>query len=238
MDKQAIKALLLNLGADVCGIASAEGFKDAPPGFHPRDIFSGCRSAVVFAIALPSVLYDADTRIVYNHANHLSLSEIDRITLAACRKLEAEGFKCMPVPCDSPYEHWEPERLHGRGILSMRHAAVLAGIGSMGKNTLVMNRMYGNRLNIGAFLTDIFLESDPKAEQLCLESCRRCLAACPQKALDGVTVRQDLCRPYTYATNARGYSVCNCNRCRTACPFARGNISEAKRNAAQAEAVV
>ncbi len=227
MDKQAIKHLLLSLGADVCGIASVDDFQDAPQGFHPRDIFDACRSVAVFAIAIPSTLYGADTRIVYNHANNGSLAEIDRIAFAACRKLEAQGITCVPVPCDGPYEHWEPERLHGRGVLSMRHAAVLAGIGSMGKNTLVMNRRFGNRLNIGAFLTDLSLESDPRAEELCIANCRRCLDACPQNALDGVTVRQDLCRPHTYGVNGRGFSVCNCNRCRTVCPFAKGTVSTA-----------
>ena len=221
MEKR-IKEILLSLGADMCGIAAVEAFADAPAGFHPRDIFDACKSVVVFALALPRSLYQCGTRIVYNHANNTSLAEIDRITLKACIQIEALGALCVPVPCDSPYEHWEPERLHGRGILSMRHAAQLSGIGCMGKNTLVMNRTLGNRMNLGALLTDLAIESDPAAEDICIPGCRKCLDACPQKALDGVTVRQDLCRPYAYGTNSRGFSVCNCNRCRTVCPMGLG----------------
>ena len=220
--KSRIKEIMMDLGASACGIASADAFEGAPKGFHPRDIFAACESVVVFALALPRTLYAADTRIVYNHFNTVTLAEIDSITLAACNQIEALGAKCMPVPCDGPYEHWEPERLHGQGILSMRHAAVSAGIGCMGKNTLVMNRTLGNRMNLGALLTDLKLASDPAAENICIPGCRKCLDACPQQALDGVAVRQDLCRPYTYGTNARGFSVCNCNRCRTVCPRALG----------------
>ncbi len=220
--KNRIKEIIMSLGADACGIASADAFCDAPKGFHPRDIFAACESVVVFALALPRALYEGDTRIVYNHFNNTALKEIDRITLAACKQIEALPAKCMPVPCDGPYDHWEPERLHGQGTLSMRHAAQLSGIGCMGKNTLVMNRALGNRMNLGALLTDLTLESDPAAENICIPGCRKCLDVCPQKALDGVTTRQDLCRPYTYGTNARGFSVCNCNRCRTVCPRAMG----------------
>jgi epoxyqueuosine reductase QueG len=220
--KDRVKEILMDLGADICGIAAADSFRDAPKGFHPRDIFAGCKSVAVFALALPRTLYEGDTRIVYNHFNELNAVEIDSITLKACKKIEALGAKCMPVPCDGPYDHWEPERLRGQGILSMKHAAVLAGIGCMGKNTLLMNRRFGNRMNLGALLTDIEMESDPPAENICIPGCSKCMDACPVKALDGITARQDLCRPHTYGVNERGFSVCNCNRCRTVCPRALG----------------
>lgn len=220
--KERIKEILARLGADACGIASVDAFREAPKGFHPLDIFPSCKSVVVFALALPRALYTVDTKIVYHHANNTSLLEIDRITLLACKQLEELGAACMPIPCDSPYEHWEAGRLYGQGTLSLRHAAVLAGIGCMGKNTLVMNRRFGNRMNFGALLTDLSLPSDPPAEDICIPGCKKCMEACPQKALDGITVRQDLCRPYTYGTNARGFGICNCNRCRTACPRSMG----------------
>jgi epoxyqueuosine reductase len=221
MEKR-IKEILLNLGADLCGIAMANAFDGAPKGFHPRDIFSECRSVVAFALTLPKALYQADTRIVYNHGNNTVLSEIDRIALVACKQIDKLGARCMPIPCDSPYDYWEPENLRGQGILSMRHAALLAGIGCMGKNTLIMNKTFGNRMNLGALLTDLELAGDPPAENICIPGCRKCLDACPQKALDGISVRQDLCRPYTYGVNQRGYSVVNCNRCRVVCPHAYG----------------
>jgi epoxyqueuosine reductase len=58
---------------------------------------------------------------------------------------------------------------------------------------------------------------------LCIDSCRLCLDNCPQKALDGQTVNQKLCREYTYGNNKRGFSVCNCNKCRLVCPRSMGD---------------
>jgi epoxyqueuosine reductase QueG len=107
------------------------------------------------------------------------------------------------------------------GILSMRHAAWLAGIGILGKNTLIIDPKFGNMIHIGAILLDVELEGDPMiedAEKLCPEKCRICLDSCPTKALNGMTVNQLLCRPLSQFKTAKGYALENCNICRKSCP--------------------
>jgi epoxyqueuosine reductase QueG len=69
--------------------------------------------------------------------------ETDRIGYGLSTKLLDYGVETVPIPCDSPYEHWEPERTHGCGILSMRHAGQLAGLGVLGNNTLLVNENTG-----------------------------------------------------------------------------------------------
>ncbi|WP_010235065.1 hypothetical protein [Clostridium arbusti] len=76
----------------------------------------------------------------------------------------------------------------------MKHAAVLAGLGRIGKNTLLINKTYGNMLMLGGVLTNLNLNSDLLAEELCLKECRLCIESCPQKALDGTTINLNLCR--------------------------------------------
>lgn len=220
--EEEIKRILLELGADICGIAGAEKFEGAPEGYRPTDLYPDCKSVVVFGQHLPKGLTHVSPRILYNHTNNQSLAELDRICLKACNAIESLGGIAVPVPSDSPYEYWDKERLEGRGLLSMKHAAWLAGLGTFGKNTLLINKKYGNMINIGALLTNLELKSDPPAEKLCREGCRICLNACPTKALDGTTVSQKRCREFTYSTNDRGFDVCNCNRCRILCPFALG----------------
>ena len=128
----------------------------------------------------------------------------------------------VPVPSDDPYEYWNQDKLEGRGLISMKHAAVLAGIGTMGKNTLLLNENLGNMLALGVILTDLDLESDPLAESICIDGCDLCLQSCPSKALDGSSADQMKCRPNTYGKNTRGFAVVNCNRCRTVCPMRFG----------------
>ena len=216
--EEQIKRIILDRGADLCGIASIDRFADTPVGFHPSDIYKECKSIIVFAKRLPKGLAYVNPRIIYNHTNNLGKNVVDIITYESAISIEQLGFVAVPLPCDSPYEYWEKDNLKGKGLLSMRHAAVLAGLGSIGKNTLLISRHYGNFLTLGAILTDLDLQSDPLSEELCLENCRLCLDNCPVKALDGKTANQKLCRPHTYTTNDRGFDVVNCNVCRTICP--------------------
>ena len=217
-NEEQIKEIILNKGADLCGIANIDRFSDTPAGFHPLDIYKECKSVIIFAKKLPRGLVFVNPRIVYKHANELSRCEVDRITYEASIAIEQLNCIAVPLPCDGPCDYWEEENLTAKGILSMRHAAVLAGLGSIGKNTLFINKHYGNFLTLGAILTNSDLRSDPLSEDLCIENCRLCLDNCPVKALDGKTVNQKLCRPHTYITNNRDISVINCNTCRTICP--------------------
>ncbi len=221
-----IKTILTGLGADLCGIAGIERFETAPSGFHPCDIYKDCKSVIVFAKRIPRGLASVNPRIIYNNMTDKTLFELDRLSYMGSIKVENLGGNAVPIPSDAPYDYWDSESLEGRGVLSMRHAAVLAGIGSMGKNTLVINRQYGNMINIGAILTDLELRSDPLVPEICIPNCRLCLDNCPPQALDGQTVNQKLCRQYTNTSNSRGFSVCNCNRCRMVCPRSSGTAPE------------
>jgi len=225
--KDKIKNIFLNLGAEVCGVANIDRFTDAPKGFHPTDVYADCKSVIVFAKTLPKGIAKVSSRIIYEHFNSIGPVELDRIAYFASIEIEKyyNGF-AVPVPADGPYDYWDKEKLEGRGTISMKHAALLAGIGTLGKNTLLMNSQYGNMLSIGAVLTDLELPSDSLAEEMCIKNCRLCLDSCPVKALDGQIANQTLCRPYAYENNARGFSIVNCNKCRVICPRAFGKIQK------------
>jgi epoxyqueuosine reductase QueG len=132
------------------------------------------------------------------------------------------GEYAVPLPSDSPCEYWDKEKLEGRGLISMKHAAVLAGLGTLGKSTLLLNDKYGNLLTLGAVLTELDLASDPLVENICIKTCNICIRDCPPQALDGQHANQAKCRLNTYGTNARGYNTVNCNKCRVACPMRFG----------------
>jgi epoxyqueuosine reductase QueG len=225
-----IKEFIINLGADVCGIANIDRFSEAPAGFHPRDIFINCKSVIVFGIALPKGLTKVKPRLIYRHFNYSTCPEIDQIAFKAAKEIEKRysGYT-VPLPSDSPYEYWNSEKMEGRGLISMKHAAMLAGLGTIGKSTLLLNEKYGNLLTLGAILTDIDLASDPLAEDICIEGCRLCIQNCPSQALDGQSANQSKCRLNTYGTNARGFDVVNCNKCRTICPMRFGKEKQQKK---------
>lgn len=217
-----IKQQVIRLGADLCGIANIDRFSDAPTGFHPRDIYPECQSVVVIAKAMPKGLTKVSPRLIYGHGNELAKERVDVCVQELAMAMETQGCIAVPLPSDDPYDVWDVETTTGKGILSMKHAAELAGLGFLGKSTILINAKYGTLLTIGAVLTDANLPSDELAPSHCMPGCTRCISACPSQALDGKSVNQTKCRKHTYGTNARGFSVVNCNMCRTVCPLAHG----------------
>lgn len=221
--KNKTKECILSLGVDVCGVANVNRFSEAPEGFHPRDIFPDCKSVIVFGIALPKGLTKVESRLIYGHFNYGTCPEVDWIALRAAKEIERLwGGYAVPLPSDGPYEYWDTDKLEGRGLISMKHAAVLAGLGTLGKSTLLLNEKHGNLLTLGAVLTELDLASDPLAESICIEACNICIKNCPSQALDGHRTNQAKCRLNTYGTNARGFNTVNCNKCRVVCPMRFG----------------
>lgn len=222
MEEQ-IRKIILDLEADVCGIGGIERFEDAPEGFAPRDIYPKCLSVITFGVALPKGLYQVEPRLIYSHFNDLVTKVVDNIAFKASKIIEdAYDCHCVPIPCDAPNEYWESDTLTARGLISMKHAAVACGMGTLGKSTLFINKEYGNRLTIGAILTDLKLSSDPLCEALCLPNCRICIDNCPVQAIGEQHVAQKQCRQNTYGKTARGFDTVDCNNCRKLCPLALG----------------
>lgn len=218
--KEQIRKIVLSYGADLCGFASTDRFDDAPFGYKPTDIYSECKSVISFAVALPQGLAKVNPRLIYGHFNNISCPETDTVAFKSAKKIE-DSFRCtaVPIPCDSPYEYWDSDKMEGRGLLSMKHLAVQAGLGSIGKNTLFMNRHFGNMVTLGAILTDLELQSDTLLESICIDQCRKCIESCPVSAIDNGSVNQKACREHTYGKSKRGFDTVDCNRCRTVCPM-------------------
>ena len=43
MNSKEVKDILRSLGADLCGIASIDMFRDAPKGYHPLNVMPTCK---------------------------------------------------------------------------------------------------------------------------------------------------------------------------------------------------
>ena len=225
-----IKKRILQYGADICGVAPVARFVDAPKGFHPCDIYPDCRSLVAFAAHFPLSTLQAKTNAPYTLVRNRMVDKLDEISFCACGELEAEGVVSIPIPSADPYEYWDAGRNHGRGILSLKHAGALAGLGVLGKNTLLMNERFGNMIWLGAILVSIDLEPDPIASyEGCISGCTLCIDSCPQHALDGITIDQMLCRERSNSYSDGGGLVLSCNICRKICPYQKGLLKKQRK---------
>lgn len=223
INAEEIKARALELGADLCGIASVERFEEAPAGTHPRDVLPDGRSVVVMAVRFPASTLSGPSQAAYTFVRNQVLRKVDDISFQLASELEERGFGAIPIPSSDPYDSWDPERRHGQGILSLKHAAVLAGLGKMGKNTLLVNDRFGNMIWLGAIVVNAPLAPDPLAGyQTCPPGCRICIESCPVQALDGTTIVQKKCRSVSGKYTEGGGMVYDCNLCRKLCPQCRG----------------
>jgi epoxyqueuosine reductase len=222
MNAKMLKGMVLNSGVDLCGIAPVERFHEAPEGFRPTDIYPSAQSVLVFAKRVPQAALLSRSPVPYTFASDVVLDEVFRITCDLSLRLQDLGITAVPIPSE-PYEYWDVKKKEGRGILSLRHAGHLAGLGILGKNTLLTHNKLGNRITLGALLLNISLKGDPVTKyRICKEDCNACIDNCPAKALDGKSVVQKLCREKSQLTTAKGYSLYVCNTCRTVCPSGEG----------------
>jgi len=109
--------------------------------------------------------------------------ELERISYRLAIFLEDNGYKALPLPSTygSGWTANPPKIAPWFAPFSHRHAAVLAGLGELGLNNLVITPEFGPRVRLCSIITTAKLQPDPLLDKsLCLgEKCGKCISACP-----------------------------------------------------------
>lgn len=217
-----VKRIAVGLGADLCGIAPADRFTEAPRGYHPRDVLPDCQSVIVLASRFLNSTLSARSTVPYTIVRNELTKRMDTMSLKLSCELESYGVAAVPTGAIEP-NNWDAATNKFRGIISLKHAAVLAGLGKIGKNTLLINDRYGNMVWLSAVLTSAVLEPDPIAEyEGCIEGCDLCMSSCPVNAFDGISMDQKRCWDYAYGPEDGGEWRIKCYLCRKICPHCTG----------------
>jgi epoxyqueuosine reductase QueG len=216
-----IKAKARELGVDLVGIADGEAMNEHRPaaaGCRPIDITELDHRRV---IVLGQHLSNGAARIIpwgdrtkfYN--DELALSMLEAASLELVYWLEEHGYPGVIVPPT----HVDPQRYGGDPtkhlppLLSLPHAAVEAGLGTLGLNQQLLTPEFGPRVVLTAVLSSVDIEPDrPREMSLCLgPKCGRCLLACPADAVRHWGRDWDACdthrSPYGFAKLVRHLSA-------------------------------
>lgn len=123
-------------------------------------------------------------------------------------------------------------------ILPLKLAAVRAGIGWQGKNSLLVTRKYGSFLALGGIVTNAVLAYS-KGQELAAGcgKCQACIEACPMGALqEPYKLNYEHCLSYLLEEEhledrtaaAMGNQILECDICQNACPWNKARLRKAQ----------
>lgn len=200
--EEQIKALLTDSGCEF-GFAKVD---DGPAGLpYAISIVVPLSDAVIDEI-------DGAPTYTYFHHYRTVNAYIDRILLQTGLLLQSRGYRYIPIAASQsvPQSQSVPrsqsmpsdgERTH-MGRYSHKKAAVLAGLGSIGKNSLFLHPVHGPRVRLGTLFTDCPLTvEEHKPLTACLD-CDLCVKACPAGAIKGVSWYAGIERSEMFDANA------------------------------------
>ena len=113
------------------------------------------------------------------HSSFIS-QQLDKVAYDLSGSLEKKGFKAYHQMASIG----GVDQRYPVGLLSLKHLATKAGIGVLGRHSLLMTPQYGPRVRLTAIVTHSKLQPDkPISRDFCKECESPCISLCPAKAL-------------------------------------------------------
>jgi epoxyqueuosine reductase QueG len=152
--------------------------------------FPAAQSVIVFGKEVPASVYRMPKKEKTN--GMLQVAEtLDNAAKRLAAILEKEQVPAKPVPLYLPVRIYKG---NVQGVVRLKPVAAAAGLGSLGKNTVLFNPRFGPRLLLSGVVTSRPVQKSQQAEnssgrteEVCT-GCGRCIKVCPERALglDGV----------------------------------------------------
>ena len=205
------------------------GVADLPPireTFHPslQDVASRLHYGISLGLRLSDAILDqlqGGPTLIYKHHYKAANYYLDQAALRFVHHLQEAGWSALPVPASQMVE-WEGQKGH----LSHKLVAKFAGLGWIGRSSLLVNPRHGARVRYVTILTDMPLRAASPLARDCGE-CRSCIALCPAGAISEVGYHMPACvEKLKEFSSSRGIGVLICGLCVRACPLPRATQRE------------
>jgi epoxyqueuosine reductase QueG len=177
MFEQELKNILKKNGATLVGFSDL-GEKASPE-------FPHLRYAVTIVRRLSDTVVETingKPTIMYFHHYRTTNTKLDLLALDAVDFIESQGYSALPIAAS---QSTNTDKDAYRGVFSHKTAAVLSGLGFIGKNALFITPEYGSKIRLATVLTDMPLSPEFPVMTRGCGSCEICKNACPAKAITG-----------------------------------------------------
>jgi epoxyqueuosine reductase QueG len=121
-------------------------------------------------------LTDGPTLFYLHHYRQVNY-RLDMIAYEFAKEIERMGCEALPFAASQMVD-WQNQKGH----ISHKHVGMLAGLGWIGRNNLLVHPKFGGRVRYNTILTNMDLTSDNPANFSC-GGCTACLSSCPVSAI-------------------------------------------------------
>ncbi|NPE07557.1 MAG: epoxyqueuosine reductase [Asgard group archaeon] len=175
-----IKKFILSNGASIVGIGDLTVLNDYK---HDPEVPRGFSRAISMGIRLSDEIINKITKgptKAYAELYRKTNDKLNKIATQTEKQLEKNGFKTMRIPASQRVNH---QKLYGK--FPHKTAAILSGLGWIGKSALLISFEHGPRVRFATILTNAPLIADKAQETSNCGSCKICVEACPAEAMTG-----------------------------------------------------
>lgn len=216
---------------DKIGVAPTDRFAGAPAGTRPTDQMSECKSVIVFTVKHLDAFTTTRDLACQAYSQDITNREVQHQAYRISRFIEKHNFQAFPMVASvSMWPFVEKEKRSAIGRISLRHAAQLAGLGCIGRNSMLITPEFGPRVQLCAILTDAQLPASEILQQNPCNACNLCIKHCPSGALqtptdseEYVPVNMEMCGAFRRVSGGKsplGFSNA-CGLCRAVCPIGK-----------------
>ncbi|MDI6704445.1 MAG: hypothetical protein QME40_07235 [bacterium] len=121
-------------------------------------------------------IVDKPNRRYLHHYRQVNLL-LDQTTLKVTSFIQSKGFSALPIPASMITDWKEIEAEFSHKLI-----AYYAGLGWIGRSSLIVNPHLGSRIRFASVLTNLPLKVDEQVETGCSD-CVECVKACPCGAI-------------------------------------------------------
>lgn len=177
--RRELEKLTREMGARAFGVADLDSLRKQIPDL--LDLVGGDYSrAVVFGLRLQQAALDGVTdrpTPIYFHNYRQVNYQLDGVACLLADRIQDAGYRALAVPASQIIR-----KSPMSGHISHKLLGWAAGIGFIGRQTLLVHPRYGAQMRYVSVLTDMPLLPDRPYAGDC-GTCRACIAVCPAKAI-------------------------------------------------------